>query len=415
MVKAIAAPTGELTAKGWMVRLLGDPHGIAILLVCAVVLGLRRAGALTNPQFWAEDGYFFERAYSIGWHAFLLPFAGYLHTVPRVIGAIAVATDPARGPTMFVACSAAVTLYVAGRTLSERCPLPRLGGACALAVVLVPDTYEVLLNVVNLQWVIGAGLVLLLISQDPRGRGQWIHDFAAAAAMGLTGPFSIILSPAFAWRAWTRRTRASAALAAAVGAWALVQGCFVIRDSMSGSAGVRDVIQSRRILPAIGRRVGESLLMGSFTPLKTGLAGGTVAGIATLACIGYLAFRKGSLRDARALLGAAFFGMLAAGLYRTRYGLGGYFEPVAHARYVFIPQLIAIWLLLSAAMDRTGPGRIAPFLCAWIVLVNIPRYREPALEDMHWDRYEASIRAGEPVVVPINPPGWSMALAARDR
>ena len=51
------------------------------------------------------------------------------------------------------------TLYVAGRTLSRRCPLPRLGGACALAVVLVPDTYEVFMNVVNLQWVVAAGLV----------------------------------------------------------------------------------------------------------------------------------------------------------------------------------------------------------------------------------------------------------------
>jgi hypothetical protein len=187
MVKGVSSG-GDLTARRRLARLAAAPPGAAVLLACAAVLALRRAQAVTVPQFWAEDGYFFERAYELGWRAFLEPFAGYLHTMMRVIAGFAVAVDPARAPALFVASSAAVTLYVALRTLSPRCPLPKLGGACALAVVLVPDTYEVLLTVVNLQWVMGAGMVLLLISGDPRGARQWAHDLAAAALTGLTGP-----------------------------------------------------------------------------------------------------------------------------------------------------------------------------------------------------------------------------------
>jgi hypothetical protein len=413
MVEVVASRPGNLTLGRRFARLLTDPPRAAVLALCAVILALRRAEAVTNPQFWAEDSYFFERAYVIGWRAFALPFAGYLHTILRAIAETAVLTDPARAPAIFVACSAAVTLYVASRAMSPRCPLPRLGGACALAVVLVPDTYEVLLNVVNLQWVIGAGLVLLLISGDPKGAGQWAHDVAAAAAIGLTGPFCIILSPLFAWRAWSRRTRASAAVAGLVVGCALVQGYLVHSEPAIGAGASGGRIAFGLFLPAVGRRVGASILMGSLVASETDRIVATVAGIATLAGAGYLGFRPGVRRAERSLLVLAFFAMLAGSLYRTRYTLYEFSHQFAHARYVFIPQLIAIWLLLSAVGQKGLAGRLAPALCAWALLVNIPRYREPAYADMHWGRYEPAIRSGAPVTVPINPPGWVMPLPAR--
>jgi hypothetical protein len=412
MVKGVAS-SGELTARQRFARMAGDPPRVAVLALCAVILALRRANAVTVPQFWAEDGYFFERAYELGWRAFGEPFAGYLHTILRAIGEFAVLVDPARAPAIFVACSAAVTLYVAGRTLSVRSPLPRLAGACALAVVLVPDTYEVFLTVVNLQWVIGAGMVLLLISGDPKDGRQWAHDLVAALAMGLTGPFCIVLLPLFAWRAWTRRTRASLALAAVVAACALVQGYLVRTGPSIGSGAADSVVAFRLLLPAVGRRIGASILMGSLASPVTDQILGMAAGMATLAGVGYLAFGPGADRQARTLLGLAFYVLLAGALYRTRHSLDDFFRPLAHARYVFIPQLIAMWLLLTAVGRKGIEGRIAPALCVLALLSNIPRYREPAYADMRWDLYEARIRAGEPVVVPINPQGWVVPLPAR--
>jgi hypothetical protein len=403
---------GATTTGGRLARTLATPPGWAILAVCGIVLCLRRAGAVTNPQFWAEDAYFFQRAYVFGWSAFTEPFSGYLHTILRAVAQFAVAVDPAHGPGLFVAGSAAVTLYVAGRTLSRRCPLPRLGGACALAVVLVPDTYEIYLNVVNLQWVIAAGLVLLLVSRDPEGPREWTHDLAAAALMGLTGPFCIALLPLFAWRAIERRTRGSAAVAAVVAACAAIQGFCVVHDPYVGGTAP---ILYRLIVPAVGRRIGGSILTGALMAPDTDIYIGTAVGIATLAGIAFLAFRPGARRPERRLLGLAFLVLLAAAFYRTRYNIDWYFLPLYQARYVFVPQLIAIWLLLAAAGDTGRTARVCALLAAWALVANLPRDREPAYVDLQWSRYEPRIRAGLPVTIPTNPPGWYLPLPARPK
>lgn len=60
-----------------------------------------------------------------------------------------------------------------------------IGGA--LAVVLVPDAFEVLLVLVNVQWVLAAALVLLLLAIDPQRPREYFHDVAAATLLGLTG------------------------------------------------------------------------------------------------------------------------------------------------------------------------------------------------------------------------------------
>jgi hypothetical protein len=414
MVEDIGDAARGLTARGRAARLLAGPPRIAVLAACAAILSLRRAEALTRPQFWAEDAYFFERAFVLGWSALLDPYAGYLHTFLRVIAQASVLLDPSRAPAIFVACAGASTLYVAGLALSERCPLPRLGGASALAVVLVPGTYEVLLNVVNLQWVLAAALILILLSRDPARAGQWAHDVAAAAMLGLTGPFCIVLAPLFAWRAWSRRSRASAVLAAIICACALVQVHFILAEPAApGAAAGPRRVAAELFLPAIARRVGGSVVLGSLMAPSTGVVAGTIVGIATLAGVGYMAFRPGALRTERCLLGLAFAVLVLGALVRTRYALGEYFKPLADGRYVYLPQLIAIWLLIATACMKGLAGRVCAALLVLGLLGNLPTYREPAYADLHWERYAPHIRAGERVTVPVNPPGWLMPLPAR--
>jgi hypothetical protein len=404
-----------LTPGGSIARLAARPPAVVVLAACALLLCLRRAEALSHPQFWAEDAYFFERAYVLGWSSFFESYAGYLHTVLRLVAQAAVALDPSRAPALFVTAAFLLTLYVAGRTLSPRCPLPRLGGAFALSLVLIPSTYEVLLTVVNAQWILGAGLLLLLLSRDPDGTGSWIHDGIAAVLLGLTGPFSVLLAPLFAWRALRRRSRASVVLAALV---AVCAGAhlyfFVTAPQLPVSPELRHVA-GRLILPAVGHRVGASLLLGVLEPSSPGLAAGTVLGLATLAGVAYLAFRTGPRREVRALLGLAFGAFLAGALLRTRYALGVYFEPLGDGRYVYLPQLLALWLLLLAAAEKGRLGRVATVLAILALVVNAPRLREPAFADLHWERYAPKIRSGERVVIPTNPPGWFMPLPARPR
>ena len=310
--------------------------------------------------------------------------------------------------------AALAALYVAGRVLSVRCPLPPFAGLCALAVVLVPDTYEVLLNVVNLQWVLGVGLVLLLISGDPESRWQWTHDLAAAVALGLTGPFCILLAPLFAWRAWRRRSDASIVLAAIVVACALVQGYFVVTEPPAMIPPELGPGMSA-ILPAIGRRIGGSLLLGAFLGGETNPSIGTIAGIATLVGVGALALGPGRLRSATVELGLVFVMVLCSQLLQDCPPCARtlYFETHADSRYVYIPQLIAVWLLICAAAQKGRGWGLCSALLAWALIVNIPRLREPAYVDLHWSHYADRMRAGEAVTVPTNPPGWYSHLPAR--
>jgi hypothetical protein len=48
-----------------------------------------------------------------------------------------------------------------------------------------------------------------------------------------------------------------------------------------------------------------------------------------------------------------------------------------------------------------------------MLITNIPRLSYEALTDLHWNDYAARMRAGEAVVVPINPTGWTIPLPAR--
>jgi len=234
-------------------------------------------------------------------------------------------------------------------------------------------------------------------------------------ALGLTGPFSIVLAPLFLWRAWMRKTRASALLAAAVAACAVVQA-YCVHISPPGEPGVPGGWGvSRLLLPAIGRRIGGSLLLGSLVPGEAAIGVGTVAGLATLAAIGFLALRPGPARRERCVLGIALFGILAASLLRTRWTLHEYFTPHSDSRYVFVPQLLALWLLISAACGSGWTARWAAAAALACLAFNLPRLREPAYADMKWTLYVPAIRAGEAVRIPINPEGWILTLPAREK
>ncbi len=182
------------------------PNLWLLLAVCGLLLYARRPDAFHNPQFWAEDGYFFERNHVVGATAIIQPYNGYLHLVPRLIAAVAGYADPAWIPACYVGAAFLLTLWVAAYTQSQRLHF-RAAAGVALAVVLVPDCPDVLLNLPNLQSILGVGLLLLLISDDPDSPARLIHDVAVVVLLGLTGPFIIAFFPLFAWRAWKRRHR----------------------------------------------------------------------------------------------------------------------------------------------------------------------------------------------------------------
>jgi hypothetical protein len=400
------------TPRAWTDRLrwlLAPPLAVT-LAACALALFARRPESWLNPQFWAEDAYFYERAYAIGGNAFLLPYSGYFHLIPRIVAALSVQLDPRWVPAFFVACSGVLTLYVAARTQSSRSPIPRLA-ASALAVVLVPDAFEVLHNIVNIQWVLAGGLMLLLLSDDPRRPSQYAHDFIAAVLLGLTGPFSVMLAPLFLWRAAVRRTRASYALAATVVLCGAVQAWAIWRDAAVAPEAVKS---ASALLAVPGMRIVGALVAGCFVPPDFPRAVEVSLGLLMLGGVGVLALHRGPSRAERGWLAGAILILLGGSLFRCRHLLHDLPRAGFCERYFFHVYLGCLWLLLlSAREQRRWISISAGFLFAWAVAINLPRLRERPLVDYRWSDYVDRIRAGEWITVPINPTGWKLVLPPR--
>jgi hypothetical protein len=384
----------------------------SILALCAGILAARRPDLLARPQLWAEDGtVFFTDAVVKGWSSLTAPYAGYLHTTPRLVALFATAFDPAVLPLLFVVATAILTLWAVSRTLSPRFPLqPRF--AFALAVVMVPEAGEVLLCLTNVQSMLVLGFVAILLSDDPGTARERVHDAAATTLLGLTGPFGALLAPLFLWRASVRRTRDSSVLAAIVVITALVQLSFML-----GFATAGPVSEARPVIPAalmaIGSRLGGCLLLGRWLPDPPGvvtslsLAGITIAGLA------WLVLRRAAKSRERRWIGAALLLLVAAGLYRSRAVLDLLLVDNA-ARYFVAPRVLIAWLVCTLLRDSgrrvrlLGAGTILVMLCT-----NAPRLKEGRLVDLHWQQYVPQIRSGQAVVIPINPQGWFVTLPAR--
>jgi hypothetical protein len=385
---------------------LNHPPLWATLLVCAVVLFLRRPDLFRAPQFWAEDGgVFFLQARTLGWSALFTPSAGYLHTVLRIVAWIGAQTDPTIVPAWYVIAAGALTLYVAARTQSARFPF-KPSVAYALAVVLVPDAFEVLLNLTNLQWILAGGLVLLLISREPQNLLQRIHDAVALVLLGLTGPFVIAVAPLFVWRGLKSRTRFQLGMATGAVACAALQAATIIR---SGHEVTKSPVATELILAIPGVRIASSLLFGGHIAANAGVLIATLLGIGTLAGVGWLAICRGPAASERRWLAIAFFVFLAIALFRCRFVFPVLFLGEG-SRYFYPLQLIGLWLMIAAANpDSKWQSRIMRLCLAAFVVSNFSRWREPAFTDFNWAYYAAKIRSGETVEVRTNP-NWAFEV-----
>lgn len=184
-------------------------HEQCILFLISSLLLLSRIPGRIYGFLWAEDGcIFIEPAYRLGWHSIFLPYAEYLHFLPRLIAWIySHLGDPKWIPRAFAWISLALSAYSVthiGAMASRH--LPRLG---ALAIALTPFAImhngEVWLNITNLQWVMAPLLAVLLwemvekMAPIPQAtKHSYLETVNSllkpiiAALLILTGPFGLI-------------------------------------------------------------------------------------------------------------------------------------------------------------------------------------------------------------------------------
>ncbi len=211
----------------------------------AVVLFLRKPDILFKPQFWAEDGtVFFQQAYEQGFlRTLLTPYAGYLHTLPRLGAGLALLFPLRAAPLGFNLVAFIVQMVPVLYLLSERMgrwiPDRRLRVVAAFLYITVPNSYETCVILVASQWNLALVGLLLLTADPPEGRWGKAGDLLLLVLFSFTGPFSIFLLPC-ALLNFTRERHGSrrvwfATQAAVVAAGAATQALFIFTGDRTSS------------------------------------------------------------------------------------------------------------------------------------------------------------------------------------
>jgi hypothetical protein len=219
---------------------------------------------------------------------------------------------------------------------------------------VMPPMWEVLGNIANLIFVGGISLLLLMLSDDPRGGVGKVGELAAVAALGLSGPLIVLFVPWFVWR-WRRtRSRHSLTVLGVAVVVALIQGLIFLFSKRQESGG------SLAALPAVWvERVGASWLFGdAYLPSVPWRMALFV--VALVWCVGAVVITVVVLRRTAVALWLLHFALLAAPVLAY-----GYMPPpIADQRHFVVPTAIVIVLLVAVI----GAHRWAMAALAWLAV-----------------------------------------------
>lgn len=402
---------------------------VTMLVAGAALVVSRRPDAVSNPQFWAEDGKFwFADAYNLGLGALVKSYEGYLLTLPRLVAAPLTGLTLSQAALVFnlvgLTAQVAPAAFFISRRFEHVAPRVWVRGLMALAYLLIPS-FELNVTLTNAQWHLAILAIMVLIAQPPRSAVAHGFDAAILVLSGLTGPFAAVLLPAAMVRCATvtAQRRWYGALSGMLLMTLLLQGAALLmghRDPVA-PLGVSfrnavTIVADRVVLPGTFAEEGHAHLYT--TGASHGIVIATLISIAALGVVGYALLRGGPqlrifLLACVALTGLSLLapiatppGITAWASLATSDGGERYFLIAEVAWFVCVCWAISripLWRLRAAA----SVGLAAAFATG---LVNSWSYAP--FTDFHPAVYTAVLRHAPPgtaVVVPINP-GWQMTL-----
>lgn len=404
----------EAAGIGWKLQII-------VFLLAAMLVISRRPDALFHPQFFAEDAVWYPQAYELGWfHALFISIHGYFDTLSRIAVALALLVPFRLAPLLLNAVGLIIQILPVTVLLSERCrkwgSLP-VRALLAAAYVALPNSSEIDVNDVNLQWHL-ALLACLVVLAFPPQTVQWkAFDISVVLMCGLSGPFGLLLLPlAFAFW-WLRRERWPLVVVGVLVAcdvaqlYALFESHFATRSRVAlGATG-------RLFLELLAGRVYLAALLGeTISPNNIRLSLLLVSALLGTAIIVYC-FVKGPLEWKLFL---AFCAMVfAVSLVFPMASLTTrQWQVLSNSpgvRYWFFPTVVFIFALIWCATSASvAPVRIGSIAALMILLIGIRRdWRYPPYADLNFPRYAAQFASADPgalVKIPICPIGWTMSI-----
>lgn len=396
-----------------------------MLLAGALIIS-RRPDAVTQAQFWAEDGkLFYADVYTHGVLATLaIPQAGYFQELPILAAGIARLVPLALAPLVMNSIAIAIRALPVGLLLSRRAetisPDIRVRALLAALYIAVPGAPESNANVDNALWFLAVAALIVLMLRPPQRRSARALDVAIVAICSVTGVFSIALAPlAFVYRRWRGPSTVDGLLLAILTAGAAIQllAIFVLQYHLP--AGF--VIATRTSDPLHPSVIGFFQIFGARVIAEPLLGDTIMLSAATATLLGLLsalgavaAFRRGPAELKLTIaFGGALFGMALA------HPIGDWSALMVFpdgSRYFIIPQLATV-VTLVWAIGHTQGGYWRPALTiilAYICLVTAPlNWRYAPLEQTGFTQLASAFERAHPGTrwsFPLEPEGWSMTL-----
>lgn len=400
------------------------PSRLALVTFFIILFLLRIPDILFNPQFWAEDGkIFFREAICLGPESLLQTYQGYYHLIPRLTAYIASHAEQLYAPAIYCGTALFLTAMVLYLVLSPRLMLP-CKPLLALLVVLIPNGAEVYGNITNVHWYLAIGLLVVFLFKPADAGRTLIFELLFVLVAGLTGPFILLMIPVMALLLWSTRTEPSAhrrivLLTAAACAVASVQAYALLIHGINepgiSAASLKfiDFVTATPVITFIHVLAPYLRAINSVFHFENSISASLFyASVSSVALIASLVlsslFRKNYVVEKYVFV---YFGtvILLAGFYKCRNILHEllYFEN--GDRYFFIPAIMLSWVLVLMITGRFA-RYAAVALVSMLLLSSMFYYRRAPLIDYNWPYWISKAKVDSQIIIPINPPGWSINL-----
>lgn len=408
---------------------LGGYLLLFVVVAAFAIVVLRRPDAVLNPQFWAEDGkYWYAEAYNLGAiHSLLLPHTGYFQTISRLTAAFTMMFPLAWAPFIFISVAIIAKVLPVILILSSRfsslIPSFRTRVLLPFIYLALPNSWEVHANLTNAQSHL-ALLAFMVIIAEPNDHLAWrLFDIVMILLAGLSTPASILLIPIAARWWWIHR-----------GKWPLIILITTCCCGLIQATSFLLTAQQTRILEPLGAtpelfirilsgQVFLAALIGQkgyeqiFSPSGWYTAFASVVAVLGLMVVVKALFKAPEELRLFIIFAAMMFGsaLITPNLRATVPRWEASAWPGICGRYWFIPMIAFVTVLLwMTGKSCSRILRVFASLALVVMVVGIILdWRHHPFFDFqfreHARQFETAPKGAE-VIIPINPPGWSMRL-----
>jgi hypothetical protein len=375
----------------------------------------RRPGALFSPQFWSEDGFvFFHEALKHGWQSVLIPSAGYIHLVPRMITNLALQLTETFGqgiawvPLIMSLSAVALNSICAVAVCSSK--FNWIGSLSfriliSLFVLLFPNAYELFGNMNNVHWWLGILAFFLLWNMfQTRKMPDWF-DTILLSIVVLSSPNGLLVLPAIALSYFlVNKTKPTYDLFK----------IFLI--FLATSIQLLLMLESRVPKEAdwalFLTNTGHYVFIQLFGQLLMGLSGMLIIGVFLFIFLLFFSWR---------LFKKLYFPLafLFSLVFLTVFGVDS--AMLVHERYIFVPSVIVVCILMYAFREQVhrekNKFRILKtgLFCLIFLLIFvrvIRNYPIPSFINYPWKTHAALFDRQGTVFCsfPANPDYWSVGF-----